>query len=69
MAERRRRGWQRATGYGQGNQAKTVMGRCKHLIGPQLHARPLSGQQGEVSIGVSVLNQMIRTGKPASSRA
>ena len=60
MAERGRIGWQRATGYGRRNHAETAMGRYKHLIGPKLRARTLSGQQGEVAIGVSVLNRMIR---------
>jgi hypothetical protein len=70
MAERGRIGWQRATGYGRRNHADTAMGRYKHLIGPRLRARSLSGQQGEVvAIGVSVLNRMIQTGKPVSVRA
>jgi hypothetical protein len=45
------------------------MGRYKHLIGPRLRASTLSGQQGEVAIGVSVLNRMIQTGKPICVRA
>ena len=69
MAERGRIGWQRATGYGRRNHAETSMGRYKHLIGPKLRARTLPGQQGEVAIAVSVLNRMIRTGKPVSVRA
>ncbi len=69
MAERGRIGWQRATGYGRRNHAETAMGRYKHLIGPRLRARTLSGQQGEVAIGVSVLNRMIQTGKPVCVRA
>ena len=69
MAERGRIGWQRATGYGRRNHAETAMGRYKHLIGPRLRARTSSGQQGEVAIGVSVLNRMIQTGKPVSVRA
>src|SRR3954454_11907939 len=69
MAERGRIGWQRATGYGRRNHAETTMGRYKHLIGPKLRARTLPGQRGEVAIAVSVLNRMIRTGKPVSVRA
>jgi len=68
MAERGRMGWQRATGYGRRNQAETAMSRYKHLIGPKLHARSLPAQQGEVAIGVAVLNRMIRTAKPVSVR-
>ena len=44
------------------------MSRYKHLIGPKLHARTLSGQRGEVAIAASVLNRMTQTGKPASIR-
>jgi hypothetical protein len=69
MAERGRIGWQRATGYGCRNHAETTMSRYKHLIGPRLRARTSSGQQGEVAIGVSVLNRMIQIGKPVSVRA
>ena len=69
MADRGRIGWQRATGYGRRNHAETTMGRYKHLIGPRLRARTLSGQEGEVAISVSVLNRMIQTGKPVSVRA
>ena len=69
MADQGRIGWQRATGYGRRNHAETTIGRYKHLIGPKLRARTLSGQRGEVAISVSVLNRMIRTGKPVSVRA
>ncbi len=61
-------GWQRATGYGRRNQAETAMSRYKRLIGPKLGARSLLAQQGEVAIGVAVLNRMIRTAKPVSIR-
>jgi hypothetical protein len=44
------------------------MNRWKHLIGPKLRARTLSGQQGEVALAVSVLNRMTRTAKPVSVR-
>ncbi len=69
MAERGRIGWQRETGYGRRNHAETAMGRYKRLIGPRLRARTVSGQQGEVAPGVSVLNRMIQAGKPVSVRA
>jgi hypothetical protein len=45
------------------------MGRYKRLISPRLRARTVSGQQGEVAVGVSVLNNMIQAGKPVSVRA
>jgi hypothetical protein len=69
MAERGRIGWQQETGYGRRNHAETAIGRYKRLIGPGLRARTLSGQQGEVDTGVSVLNRMIQKGKPVSVRA
>ncbi len=68
MTERGRIGWQRATGYGKRNQAETAMARHKHLIGPKLRARSVTGQNGETSIAVAVLNTMIRTTKPVSVR-
>ncbi len=68
MAERGRIGWQRATEYGRRNQAKTAVGRYKHLIGPKLRARSRPGQHGEVAIAVRVLKSMIRTAKPVSVR-
>ena len=68
MAERGRMGWQKATGYGRRNQAKTAMARYKHLIGPKLRARSLPAQKGEAAIAVAVLNTMIRTTKPVSVR-
>jgi hypothetical protein len=51
------------------NLAETAMGWYKHLIGPRLRARTLSGQQAAVAIGVSVLDRMIQAGKPVSIRA
>ncbi len=68
MAERGRMGWQRATGYGRRNHAEAAMARYKHLIGPELRARSLPGQQDEVAIAVAVLNTMIRTAKPVTVR-
>lgn len=68
MAERGRRGWQKATGYGRRNQAETAIARYKHLISPKLRARSLSAQQGEAAIAVAMLNTMIQTAKPVSVR-
>ena len=68
MAERGRMEWQQLTGYGRRALAETAMSRWKHLIGPRLHARTLSGQQGEAALAVSVLNRMARTAKPDSVR-
>ena len=68
MTEKGRMEWQRLTGYGRRALAETAMSRWKHLIGPKLRARTLSGQQGEAAIAVSVLNRMTRTAKPVSVR-
>jgi hypothetical protein len=68
IADKGRIAWQQATGYGRRNQAETSIGRYKHLVGPRLRARSLSGQQGEAAIAVAALNTMIRTAKPESVR-
>ena len=63
MTERGRMEWQRLTGYGRRALAKTAMSRWKHLIGPKLRARTISGQQGEAALAVAVLNRMTQTAK------
>ncbi|MGI4802104.1 MAG: IS5 family transposase [Janthinobacterium lividum] len=68
ITERGRMGWQRTTGYGRRSLVETAIGRYKHLIGPNLRARDLLGQQGEAALAVAVLNRMIRTAKPVSAR-
>ena len=47
---------------------ETAIGRYKALIGARLRARTLSNQQGEVALGVGVLNRMIRVAKSVSVR-
>ena len=61
--------WQKVTGYGRRSLAEAGIGRYKAAIGPQLRARTLPSQQGEVALAVEVLNRMIRTAKPASVRS
>jgi DDE family transposase len=60
--------WRKATGYGRRSLVETAIGRYKALIGPRLQARTLANQQGEVALGVEVLNRMIRAAKPVSVR-
>jgi hypothetical protein len=60
--------WRKATGHGRRSLAETAIGRYKALIGPRLRARRLANQQGEVALGVEVLNRMIRVAKPVSVR-
>ena len=68
IAQRGRRRWQKATGYGRRNLVETAISRYKHLLGPKLRARTLPGQQGEAAIAVAALNRMIRIAKPVSAR-
>jgi transposase len=60
--------WRKATGYGRRSLVETAIGRYKVLIGPQMRAQSLVNQQGEVALGVGVLNRMIRVAKPVSVR-
>ena len=68
MAEKGCMEWQRQSRYGRRALAETAVSHWRHLIGPKLRARTLSGQQGEAAIAVSVLNRMTRTAKPISVR-
>ncbi|WP_147395192.1 hypothetical protein [Azospirillum cavernae] len=45
------------------------MARYKRILGGQLQARTLPGQQAEAAIGVAVLNRMIDQARPNSVRA
>ena len=60
--------WRKATEYGRRSLVETAIGRDKALIGPRLRAQTLANQQGEVALGVEVLNRMIRVAKPVSVR-
>ncbi len=68
IAKQGRMAWQQASGYGRRSLVETAIGRYKHLIGPKLRARTLSGQQGEAALAVATLNRMIRTAKPVFVR-
>jgi len=69
IAERGRLGWQRQAEYGKRSKAETAMARYKRILGGQLQARTLPGQQTEAAIGVAVLNRMIDQARPNSVRA
>ena len=69
IAKRGRLGWQRQTQYGKRSKAETAMARYKRILGDQLRARTLPGQQAEAAIGVTVLNRMIDQARPNSVRA
>jgi transposase len=68
IAQRGRRGWQRATGYGRRSLGETAMFRYKTLIGRRLRARNLAGQKAEARMGCAVINRMTRLGRPISCR-
>lgn len=68
IQEQGRAAWRKATEYGRRSLAETAIGRYKALIGPSLRARSLLNQQGEVGLGIEVLNRMIQIGKPISVR-
>jgi hypothetical protein len=68
IQEQGRSAWCKATGHGRRSLVETAIGRYKALIGPRLRARTLANQQGEVALGVGVLNRMIRVAKPVSVR-
>ena len=68
IREQGRSAWRKATGHGRRSLVETAIGRYKALIGPRLRTRTLANQQGEVALGVEVLNRMIRVAKPVSVR-
>src|ERR671910_1839132 len=66
IQEQGRSAWRKTTVYGRRSLVETAIGRYKALIGPRLRARTLSNQQGEVALGMGLLNRMIRVAKPVS---
>jgi Transposase DDE domain len=68
IQEQGRSAWRKATGHGRRSLVETAIGRYKALIGPRLRSRGVVNQQGEVALGVEVLNRMIRVAKPVSVR-
>jgi hypothetical protein len=59
-----RMNWQKTFGYNQRGRVETQMGRWKTVIGPKLKARSFANQKTEACIGVRVLNQMTKLGRP-----
>jgi Transposase DDE domain len=68
MAERGRRGWQKASGYNRRALAEAAISRYKRVIGDALHARTAGRQATEVAIAVHALNRMLELGRPESVR-
>ena len=68
IAERGRRGWQKASGYNRRALAEAAISRYKRVIGDALRSRTDSRQATEVAIAVRVLNRMLALGRPESVR-
>jgi transposase len=68
IAERGRRGWQKASGYNRRALAEAAIGRFKRVIGDALRSRTDRRQAAEVAIAVRALNRMLELGRPESVR-
>jgi class 3 adenylate cyclase len=62
IAERGRRGWQRASGYNWRALVEADIGRYKRVIGDTLRSRAKRRQTTEVAIAVASLNRMLGAG-------
>ena len=68
IAERGRRGWQKASGYNRRALAEAAISRYKRVVGDALRSRTDRRQATEAAIGVHVLNRMLELGRPESVR-
>jgi Transposase DDE domain len=68
IAERGRRGWQKASGYNLRALAEAAISRYKRVIGDALRSRTDGRQATEVAIAADVLNRMLELGRPESVR-
>jgi hypothetical protein len=64
-----RAAWKRHTGYHRRSLAETAMFRYKTIVGDRLRSRTLTRQQTEASLGCKILNLMLQTAKPQSTKA
>ena len=64
IAERGRRGWQRASGYGWRALVESDISRWKRVIGDGLRSQTDPRQATEVAIAADVLNRMLELGRP-----
>ena len=60
--------WQRIKNYGRRNYSELGIQRYKNVLGNKLHARELSRQKNESTIGCGILNKMTGLGMPVSYR-
>jgi hypothetical protein len=68
IAEKRRIGWQKVSGYTKRSRVEAVIGRYKQVIGDGLRFRKDSRRATEAGIAVHVLNRMLELGRPISVR-
>jgi hypothetical protein len=68
IAERGRRGWQRASGYNWRALVEADIGRYKRVIGDALRSRIKRRQTTEVAIAVASPNGMLELGRPEYAR-
>jgi hypothetical protein len=68
IAERGRRGWQKASGYNRRALAEAAIGRFKRVIGRELRFHTDGRRATEVAIAVRALNRMLEFGRPESVR-
>ncbi|MFC7557422.1 IS5 family transposase [Pseudoroseomonas wenyumeiae] len=68
IAERGRRGWQKASGYNCRALVEADISRWKRMIGDALRSRTDGRQATEVAIATNVLNRMLDLGRPEWAR-
>ena len=68
IAERGRRGWQKASGYNRRALAESAISRYKRVVGDAPRSRTDRRRATEAAIGVHVLNRMLELGRPESVR-
>src|ERR671933_146574 len=68
IAQRGRRGWQKASGYNRRALAEAAVSRYKRVIGDALRSRTDRRQAVEVAVAVQALNRMLELGRPESVR-
>src|SRR4051795_10234 len=64
IAEKGRRGWQKASGYNARARAEATIGRFKRVIGDGLRSRTDERRATEMGVAVQVLNRMLELGRP-----
>jgi len=69
IAERSRRGWQKASGYNRRAKVEAAIGRWKQVIGGGLRSRMDKCRATEVNVAVHVLNRMLELGRPSYVRS